>query len=290
MGPSHWDTQRGDRWGGQGSDGVGLHQAHGCPTSVLTIRTPIHPGTLPPCSGPRAQHSWMPHLLPESPCPPPGFFMLAEVPPSNPKPGSPHAYLSCSSGAIFHFAAHPLGWVPQPWSLLRVSQFALQTPLQGFPLPTWGKCKPLSPLVGGRRAFIPGVWAVPHLGLDPSTSPVPRGQKADCGGPKPTHCQSRNQPTLLQDSQEGDRGQKSHFVLHGGGGSVGPGWTLRGLAVGLLSPLSAAQRLTQKRKSGALSPPLLSGGGWGRGRDHCLRDLGSLVRLSKWKPGPELPW
>lgn len=112
MGPSHWDTQRGDRWGGQGSAGVGLHQAYGCPTSVLTIRTPIHPGTLPPCSGPRAQHSWMPHLLPESPCPLPGFFMLAEVPPSNPKPGSPHAYLSCSSGAIFHFAAHPLGWVP----------------------------------------------------------------------------------------------------------------------------------------------------------------------------------
>lgn len=87
----------------------------------------------------------------------------------------------------------------------------------------WGQ-ESLSTSLSGARGRGGGRGSV-HLCPSPepgpsSTSPGLGGQQTDCRGLRPTHLLNSSQPTLQQDSQEGDSGQKSHLFLHGAGGSV----------------------------------------------------------------------
>lgn len=139
--------------------------------------------------------------------------------------------------------------------------------------------------MGQESGLEPSLRPSPRPGPS-STSPAPGGWKANCRGLRPTHLPSRSQPTLQQDSQEGDSGQKSHLVLHGADGSVRPGWCVRGLATEFLSASVRWAETGPRTGRVACSPrPFSVEGGWGR--DYGLREPGSLVRLSKQQPGPD---
>lgn len=124
--------------------------------------------------GPTAQHSWVPHLLSESPLSSSGVLYAglgATTPPPSQASGMPTSIVPRGI-----FPSLPLS----AWSLPRVSKFILQTALQGFP-PPLGKCKP-SALVHpslrwwgqkslGARSLVWGPCLYPHLGLCPPAPP-----------------------------------------------------------------------------------------------------------------------
>ena len=142
MGSSHWDTQRRDSWRGQRASGVGLPQAHGCPTSIPNTRTSLHTGTLPSCS---VQHGWMPHFLTESPALLQGSLCCSG---DHPQPQARHpACLPPSSlRSLFHFPAHPLGQAPLSCGPCpEFHSLPCRHPSRASPLPTWGKCQAFSP-------------------------------------------------------------------------------------------------------------------------------------------------
>ena len=60
---------------------------------------------------------------------------------------------------------------------------------------------------------------------------------------------------MQQDAQEGDRGQKSYLVLHGGGGSGGPGWPVSGLSAGLYHPVCCSEAGQGEEEWPALPAP-----------------------------------
>ena len=183
----------------------------------------------------------MPHLLPESPCPLPGFYI--------PSPAhTRHAYLSCPSGAFFHFTVPSLGQAPMS-ALVPAQGFTVHpanTPSTAFPVPNQGQHKRLSPGVSqpslvpeelGHQESGPEALPLPRTHSGPSsTSPGPGGQKTGCRSSGPTHLPNRSQRTLQQDSQEGDSGQKSHVVLHGAGRSVSRAGVWKGTAELLSAP------------------------------------------------------
>lgn len=117
------DTQRGDSWREQGLAGAGLHQAHGCPTSVPSTRLPIHPSTPP---SPTTQRSWMST-----------YFLkpLASSGATTPTPSQvPDMPTSVIPQGLFSILQPLSALVP-----LQHSQFALQTFLRGLPAPHLGK-------------------------------------------------------------------------------------------------------------------------------------------------------
>lgn len=178
---------------------------------------------------------WQPALLLRSNTAGCLTFSLKALPPSsalyagqgttpNPKAGIPHAYLRHPSGAFFHFLAHPLGQAPLP----RVSVCPADTPPGPLPFPLRESARPSAlehPFLWGQESSSTRSLGCPspRPGL-PSTPPTLRRawrQEGRPQGPRPTHLPSRSQPTLQQDAQEGDGGQKSYLVLHGDGGSGG---------------------------------------------------------------------
>lgn len=163
--------------------------------------------------------------------------MLVEVPPPQllsvwrayfSRPSGACVYLAALSalvpakGFIVLLAGVPSGLTsaPQPQDILasssRVSEVRrVQTPETG----------PEAPL-------LPLTWA-------PGPPIRPRTCRAEgrLQGVRPTHLPNRSQLTLQQDSQEGDSGQKSNFILHDDAdGSVGPAGMERGSCKLLSAP------------------------------------------------------
>lgn len=168
------------------------------------------------------------HLLFGSPSPPLGFFMLVRGPPPQPQ-------------------ARYLTRLPQS-PPTRGFFFCLATPISLGPCPAFSlPCRRAPGLTRSPRGEKPlVVESVGSEELERQFGPLswawalrclPRAWRAaGCRGLRPTHLLTSSQPTLQQDSQEGDGGQKSHLVLHGACWWLcGARWCVTGPAAELLS-------------------------------------------------------
>lgn len=182
-----------------------------------------HPFMLAACPPAQVQHGWMPHFLTESPALLQSSLCWSRDHPQ-PQGRHPACLPQASLGRLFPFPC------PSPRSGTSAQSFSLpcRHPSRASPLPTERKCQAFSPgaslpLGSGKLECQSLGCPSPRPGL-PSTPPTLRRawrQEGRPQGPRPTHLPSRSQPTLQQDAQEGDGGQKSYLVLHGDGGSGG---------------------------------------------------------------------